>query len=410
MKWTNRAGVTFVFGSYRQKITQKSPIQIRDFIKGELVSHGPYVALVGKREVIFNREPGISAGDFLLRQLEVQKHPNAIYCELLEESSGQFAVVIVHEGRVVADALCVIGETNKDIEIGLESYPANYTLILCDGITELDIDWFPVSISDGPLSSTTSIFKSKIDSTSASQYIHLDQLERAFEKAGISKKTSVVVPILVIAIVCAGIFWIIPKAKPVPKQDTLVIDPYMEYRAVILSGRSSVSTVLKSIILTHTYEIQPGWRLQQIDMNSVSYKATLVNLGGEVNQLYRMKSADSPFSISIDSGNVSVNGPVDSEARTFPYVIYRLSEIEAKLYDELISKMQYSIGVVSDIDKGNFMARQFAVSAKNINFVEIESIAYALIDLPIIVDSILIKPAETGYDISITLTAIGSKG
>lgn len=413
MKYINSAGTLFVFGSYRQEFDQKStPTQRREILRGEALIHGPYVAIVGRREAIFNADAGLAAGEYVLSALSAFTEKNIIYCEKIDDQDNTIAIVVAVNGKIVADCLCKIGEHSPDIQLAFVDDSITYTAIFSEELKKSEltgiIDFS--RIKDSKVYSGVPCFKAKLSSTDKLNHVCLTSVDDALEKAGLAKKASKSLPLLLVAGLAIVAFFSYPTFQKKKDVEAQVIDPFLEYRQTFLSARSPVSALLKSIPLIHRIDTLPGWKIESLEIKGDIFRAVVLNIGGTTTAISALKDNYQEVNYGLENGNLWIAGMLKIDLRSFPYVIYPIKQIESKIFDSLAVSQQYELSVKSEVDKGAFASKQYSVSAKKVTFVQIESMAYTLINLPVHIDSISIKPVDVGYDLIITLTIFGSRG
>lgn len=415
MKYVNHSGNVFVFGGYRMRVSIKGRAALSKILSEEKRSHGEFVLLTDRKGsegiAVFAKDSGYSAGEFLRTRMNETfegDFKNIIYVEAADDDSETLLVVVINNGKIELDTIISEQSDLSELELALEALETS-DLYLSGVLTnQVQHIFFSEKIAR-TVEDCPSFFAEKFSGT----YGQLLSIEDCLNAAGFKKSTNGTMLILILAVIagCAGYYIYQEKEAQKRKQVKMVVDPFSAYKAETKVLPSPVSTVFQSIELLHDVTKLDGWGFTTITVNrDNSFSIVLSSLGGNFSSINTTLGKYNQFATQLKGVEVIVNGNLNILQRQFPYVLYSLPKVENKLFESFVVDAGYKLSTVNDIDKGFYMTRQYELNLQNASLVDFNKVSSTLTDMPVVINSIVIKPGENGFDLIVSLLIFGSRG
>lgn len=410
----------FVFDSHRELLKVGAGLKQKLLAIGE--THGQFVYAVKNKtsiNLIVNHQRGVPAGEWIRNRVQA-KQKNYIYIERYKES---IVLVIVCDGEVISDYLftSTIKRTDSDLQIAIGKL-ANTARGNVSVIVGVDGEAFDESVEFligcfAELTDGTSLIEPvfHVYGGTDEPQIKLDALKNTIKKHGGSSSPITVFALIgIIAVACwYGVSEYQRQQQEKMSQNNKPVDPFSAYKTE-LSGLTDPANVMSNVFLAlETFAEQSGkWDFSELNISSLQVTGKLLSQGGEISEF--KKSLEKHFQnvrIEYKNAEISLNAiPSATETRKFPYVMYASSALENKIQREFVSRAGYKINLITSEDKIIYVKRNYEVQLMNSNLADIKHITSTFGNLPVNINSVVIKVDEFGYTMNINFTMIGSKG
>lgn len=408
---TREDGEHFVIPSYRDVLTVKQKSQLKKEILLLSQSYGEYITLQKKGtnqyEVAFSPDTGYLLGESIWHHFN--KPLDLIYCEAIPNTT-EAILVIVKSGSVYLDGSFPMDSIPEELIIFLTQQNNFEIYVYGDVPISKEPEAGKFSFEESSVKSYTVMDKPVFPTLPLMKTFQLQLVDAVLKEQGIGVVPikPIVIGLAVIAVVYFGWSYYSSTRVVTTKVEKPQVNPYQQFINTLSSPApdQEVNAFLDSLELLATL---PGWTVTNVKYIHNTINATIVSLGGKLEDLYAW-ATENKANVTIQRTGILLTIGIKLPNRSAPKQIYSSPQIISTLIDRMSNVYPGNVMDLGDtVRKGVYSDTIIKIKFTNAGPVVLDLIGKQFADLPIVIHDITLR-IDKGFNLtgSITIDALGN--
>lgn len=412
--FANSTGTAIVYDSYRTTLPYEGYFALTSQLIEIAQKHGQFLHLEKHTDhnnsividVAASHEEGYLLGEWVA---SVYPDENLIYSEQIQ-SDGTCLVVCICNRKVILESIVCPGIVSDEILISLYSTRSLFKVVVAG--LEPAFDWVQ---RDNSATIPADLIETseRLDhgflagGKTPHKALQLRPLKRAVTQAKLQPFSAARLgaAAALIAATALGFSYLSDRsadnATPVER-----VDPYKDYRTA-LDTRSPAGNVLATIHMLAISSLAPGWKPLEVGISPTNTYAEMNSTGGSVTDLSRFAD-EHQLVIRNKKDSIFLYGRAVTIPRKFPDRIYSIKDVTTHINDILQVTYDSTFSTNDLIVSGKVFRREGTITMKRAVYDDMTMVAEALTDLPVVLDSVVIKPTGQSFEMTIKLMIYGA--
>lgn len=413
--YENTSNIDIIYDSFRTSVDYDGYFDLINKLSEITETHGEFLSLSKRTkydgtltvEVVANKNQG-----YLLGEL-VQEHyddENLLYCEQVE-ADGTCVVVCICNGSVLIETVVSPGLVSDEIIIALITSGVRFKVVVAGSVFALDWVKHENTTLIPPDVIETSERKTQgflVELASPSKK-HLNQpLSAAVSSAKLqpfSLKTLFAAAAIILSAVVG--FNFVNKEEVESVVPTGPVDLYKSYRTA-LETPSPAGNVLASVHMLAIASVIPGWSVKEVGVSQTNTYAEMIPKGGSVADLENY-AANNNMVVRRKGKSNFLYGRIATNKRNFHDVIFEMQDVTNHISDIVNVAYKGTFTPNEMVVQGKVLKRDASIQLKDAIFDDMTMFAESLADLPVVLNSVSIKPQDKTFEMSVNLVIYGEK-
>tara|TARA_Y100001972_G_scaffold125715_1_gene177559 strand:- start:22445 stop:23704 length:1260 start_codon:yes stop_codon:yes gene_type:complete len=413
--YENTSNINIIYDSFRTSVEYDGYFDLINKLTEIAETHGDFLRL-NKRtkydgtltvDVVANKDQGYLLGELVQERYE---DDNLLYCEQVE-ADGTCIVVCICNGTVLIETVVSPGLVSDEIIIALITSGVRFRVVVAGSIFALDWVKHENSTLIPPDVIETSERKPQgflVELASPSKMLLNQPLGAAVSRAKLqpfSLKTLFVAAAIILSAVVG--FNVVKQDEVESVVASGPVDLFKSYRTALESPSPS-GNVLASVHMLALASIIPGWGVKEVGVSQTNTYAEMVPTGGSVADL-ESYAAKNNMVVRRKGKSNFLYGRIATNKRNFHDVIFDMQDVTNHISDIVNVTYNGTFTPNEMVVQGKVLKREASVELKDAIFDDMTMFAESLADLPIVLNSVSIKPNKNTFLMSVNIVIYGEK-
>lgn len=325
---------------------------------------------------------------------------NLIWCEQLsDEDSDRVIIVIVKDNRIHLDGEIPLTALNQDIATSIGDGDQRFSIYTHGDVplvSNNDGEFGKVALDRDRVTSFTELERSLVTVIDWNSSDKTHRISKSVSMAGLPNRA----PFWLIGIVVTSMVLKLVLFAPKPEVETVVNDPFNEYRKALIDSPSVEAIAMEVIDRVALTSQLTTWKVVGLGSNGFQFDVVLSPLVSRPN-FGEVKSLSNAMGVSpaFRDGKLYLTDSLipNLPKRNIDQIVKVIDVIE-HLYSSTRGSV-FDLDILGASNSSKYRAQEFTLTAKGIAIDEIYGIHPIINGLPVKLISLETKPIELGYEV-----------